>query len=89
MLEILNEIKPVEFTYNEKLCKNDGKRHFGVIAQELNEIFPKEKYALVIEDNSGYLLVNYIELIPILIKAVQELSKELMDLKKVKEINNG
>ena len=88
MLETLNEIKPVEFTYNEKLY-TDGKRHFGVIAQELNEIFPKEKYALVVENNSGYLLVNYIELIPILIKAVQELSEEVRDLKKVKEINNG
>ena len=89
MLKTLNKIKSIEFTYNEKLFKNDGKRHFGVIAQELNEIFPKEKYALVVEDNSGYLAVNYIELIPILVKAVQELSEEVRKLKKFREINNG
>ena len=88
MLKTLNKIKSIEFTYNEKLS-NDGKRHFGVIAQELNEIFPKEKYALVVEDNSGYLAVNYIELIPILVKAVQELSEEVRKLKKFREINNG
>lgn len=51
--------------------------HYGVIAQELKEIYPE----LVIEDASGYLAVNYMELIPILIKSVQELKGQVDALK--------
>lgn len=51
--------------------------HYGVIAQELKEIYPD----LVIEDASGYLSVNYMELIPILIKSVQELKGQVDALK--------
>lgn len=53
--------------------------HYGVIAQELKEIYPD----LVVEDASGYLAVNYLELIPILIKSVQELKGEVDALKGV------
>ncbi len=51
--------------------------HFGLIAQELQAIFPN----LVYEDGNGYLSINYTELIPILIKSVQELSTEVEVLK--------
>lgn len=47
--------------------------HFGLIAQELEEIYPE----LVTEGEDGYLSINYIELIPILIKSVQELKAKV------------
>jgi len=55
--------------------------HYGVIAQELKEIYPE----LVVEDASGYLAVNYVELIPILIKSVQELKRQVDALKTTDE----
>ena len=41
--------------------------HFGVIAQELQQVFPH----LVNENEKGYLSVNYLELIPVLIEALK------------------
>lgn len=51
--------------------------HYGFLAQEVQKLFPE----LVHEDGDGYLSVNYVELIPLLIQAVQELSAELEEIK--------
>lgn len=56
---------------------NSDKRHIGLIAQELRELFPN----LVEEGQDGYLAVNYTELVPILIRSIQELKQELDELK--------
>lgn len=52
-------------------------RHFGVIAQELRDIYPE----LVAEGQDGFLGVNYMELVPILIRSIQELKAELDEVK--------
>lgn len=39
------------------------------------------KYNLVVTDNEGKKLINYTELIPVLINAVQQLSSEVEELK--------
>jgi hypothetical protein len=51
--------------------------HFGVSAQQLQELYPN----LVKEGQDGYLAVNYTELVPVLIRSIQELKQELDDLK--------
>lgn len=53
--------------------ETDNTRHFGLLAQELGEIYPN----LVVEGQDKTLSVNYLELIPILIRAIQELKAEL------------
>ena len=45
---------------------------YGLIAQEIQELYPD----LVYEDSNGYLSVNYVGLIPILIEAIKELKAE-------------
>ncbi len=64
--------------YDEKspIVKN---KHYGLIAQELQEIYPD----LVVEGEGGYLGVNYLEMIPILIRSIQELNA------KVEQYENG
>ena len=52
-------------------------RHYGLIAQELQEIYPD----LVYEGQDGYLGINYVELVPVLICAIQELKEELNEVK--------
>ncbi|MGP1437413.1 MAG: tail fiber domain-containing protein [Phocaeicola sp.] len=49
------------------------KRHFGLAAQELQKIYPE----LVYEEDNGYLSVNYIEIIPLLIQSIKELKAEV------------
>ena len=48
-------------------------KHYGLVAQELQEIYPD----LVVESQDGYLAINYLEMIPLLIRSVQELKSEL------------
>jgi len=49
----------------------------GLIAQDLIKVFPE----LVKEDDSGYLGVNYIGLIPVLVEAIKEQQIEIEGLK--------
>ena len=51
--------------------------HFGLIAQELMAIYPE----LVTEGSDGYYAVNYLEIVPLLIKSIQELKVEVDELK--------
>ena len=64
----INDEKVVNYIAREK-----AKRHFGVSGQELQQLFPN----LVEEGEDGYLAVNYIELVPVLIRSIQELKQEL------------
>lgn len=59
---------------NSPIIKN---KHYGLIAQELQRIYPD----LVVESQDGYLAVNYLEIIPLLIRSVQELKAELDESK--------
>lgn len=70
--EIVNKIRPVSFDW-----KDTGNKAFGVIAQELEEILPE--LVATSKDNNRY--VSYIQLIPFLIGAIQELSEEVKSLK--------
>ena len=53
------------------------KRHFGLIAQELQNVYPE----LVYKKSNGYLAVNYTELIPVLVQSIKELKAEVDVLK--------
>ncbi len=48
-------------------------KHYGFIAQELQKIYPD----LVVEGEDGYLGVNYLEVIPLLVRSIQELNAKL------------
>ena len=58
---------------------NENKEHLGLLAQDLQKVYPQ----VVVEDNDEIktLGVNYTELIPVLVKAIQELSAEITILK--------
>lgn len=56
-----------------------GKKHIGLIAQELQKLYPE----LVEESQDGHLAINYLEMVPILIQAIQELKQELDEMKGV------
>jgi len=53
--------------------KAERKLHFGVAAQELQEIYPN----LVEKGQNGNFYVNYVELVPVLIRAIQELKQQV------------
>jgi|688.fasta_scaffold164745_1 hypothetical protein len=71
---IVDKLNPVTY-----LNKKSGKQDIGLIADELQEIYPE----LVNGEKDGEQLqsVNYTGLIPILIKEIQELKKEIKSVK--------
>ncbi len=72
----------VHMAYNEN-AQEIKNVHFGLIAQEVEEVYPN----LVYKDEAGYMSINYIELIPLLIKEIQELSAEVEALKKEESVS--
>lgn len=56
--------------------KMSARRHFGINAEELQKTYPD----LVLEGQDGYLAVNYVELVPVLVKAIQELKQQVDEL---------
>lgn len=70
---VLNELPAVEFDWNELAGQLAGIHSHGVIAQDLQKIIP---YAVGGEAD-GYLGVNYIALIPILLAIVQRQQKQI------------
>jgi hypothetical protein len=70
-LDIINSLRGVSFDW-----KSNGKKSYGVIAQELEKILPD---LVTTKDNKS---VNYNGLVGILLQAVKELSVEVEELKK-------
>ncbi len=65
--------------WHDEASPNIKNKHYGLIAQELKEIYPN----LVTESQDGYLAINYTEIIPLLICSIQELNA------KVEQYENG
>ena len=85
-LEFVEALRPVEFTWNDRDEK--GKHDvadFGFIAQDLKKAQEDAEKAevlkLVYDENPEKLEASYGKLIPILVKAIQELSAEVKELK--------
>lgn len=102
-LSFIEKIKPVQYTWkrrilneNDKNYKHNGKTKLGFIAQQLQEVMSNDENEflnLVNEDNPERLEIKQNNLIPVIVKALQELNKESIDLKKkndllLKRINN-
>ena len=60
-----------------KSYRMKGKQKIGVLAQEIQEVFPE----LVSEDDNEMLAVNYQGLVPVLINALKEQQSEIDELK--------
>lgn len=57
--------------------QEQGSDRFGFLAQNVKEVFPE----LVHTDKSGYMYVDYIGLIPVLVQSINELRAELAEVK--------
>jgi hypothetical protein len=78
-LNIINALRPVRFDYKNGFG-NDKKNELGFIAQEVEKVFPEalsewEQYGEI------YKTLGSSSLIPVLVKAIQELSAEVNELK--------
>jgi hypothetical protein len=75
-LSKLNQVKGYNYYWKTDSTSKDLQT--GVIAQELREVFPE----LVHEDDKGMLSVNYMGLIPHLVEAIKDQSRQIEALNK-------
>ena len=54
-----------------------SKQHYGLDAEQLSEVYPD----LVYENEDGSKSINYIEMVPLLVQSIKELTRELAELK--------
>ena len=81
-LDFINKLKPISYKWN----KDDGKTHYGLIAQDLEETLTSlgktiADFGGIYKEDDSPMGLGYSELIAPLIKAVQELSAEVATLK--------
>jgi hypothetical protein len=81
-LDIINALRPVRFDFKEGFGF-ERKNQLGFIAQEVEEVFPEivDEWKFKPEDKITYKTVGPSGLIPILVKAIQELKAEIETLK--------
>ena len=80
VLAKLNTLQPKKYHFLEN--SNSDEKHYGFIAQDLEKIFP-ELVSVTADDGDGMVdlrMVSYTELIPILVKAIQEQQKQIEEL---------
>ena len=86
--EKLLQLNPVDFEWSEEKDNQPSRRERkklqgvndrGLIAQEVQEIYPE----LISEDADGYLTVSYTGLIIPMLKTIQEQQKQIDELKKL------
>ena len=69
----LFNINPIHFSYKSDNTKH---KHYGVLAQDIEKIFPE-----LVKTTCDYKTVNYQELIPIMIAKMKAMQSELDELK--------
>ena len=76
-MSLLRELRPVTFYYNEGYGSDSNRMHYGFIAQEYAEHMPDATY---LDEETGMLCINTVELIGLLVKANQELEQRVTRL---------
>ena len=60
----------------QQILKAAQQKHYGLSAQELQKIYPD----LVHKNQEGILGINYVELVPVLLRSIQELKEKIDNL---------
>jgi hypothetical protein len=71
-LEQMLKLRPVSFSWKRE---DGGKTHLGFIAQEVQKVVPEVVLPVHEPEGADVLTVDYVELVPVLMKAVQEQNK--------------
>ncbi len=84
-LDNIMQLKPISFYYNldDRLFNAEDtkspaaqQKHYGFMAQELKEVLPD----IVYMGQDSLLSINYLEIIPLLVKSIQNQQKRITDL---------
>ncbi len=80
-LPVMEECRDI-IVISPSSTRTHTRTHFGLIAQEVEQLLKKKNisskdFAALVKDDSGAMGLRYTQLIPVLLKAVQDLAKRL------------
>ena len=93
--KLFDMLIPTSFNYTESTTHNTNETHIGLVAQDLEKAlkelgFDNDAMAMLVKLNTGYLAINYTELIGLLIDQVQKLKKNQSRLEDIiTKLTNG
>ena len=70
------ELEALEESTNEELGQSLSPIQYGLDAEQLKAVYPE----LVYEDKNGNVSINYVEMVPLLVQSINELSTKLAEL---------
>lgn len=73
------QMEPVTFDYIPESRFHDGKNHVGFIAQQIKKIIPQA--VSPIHDGTDLLMIDFKEIVPVLVNAIQDQQKQIDSLK--------
>jgi len=76
------QFKAIDSSFFESESDFYSQEHFGFIAQDVRDLFP----SLISEDEHGFLAINYVELIPVLVEGMKQ-QKNNLDLLQLQNEN--
>ena len=76
-LEFIRKLRPCRWRYRPELPEDDGKIHFGFVAQEVDELASHEKYGFVVKAPGDIYRMNMWEFIGPITRAIQEMDERL------------
>lgn len=98
-LDAVSKLRPVSYNWKAEMIKIDSlnsyipqgpnvneKLQYGFLAQDMEQVLPD----IVTNDESGFKMINYVALVPVLVKAVQEL-QEIVNAQTtmIEQLRNG
>tara|TARA_B100000035_G_scaffold311376_1_gene320827 strand:- start:222 stop:890 length:669 start_codon:yes stop_codon:yes gene_type:complete len=78
----LDYLRPVQYNWRNK---KNGKKHYGFIAQEIEEVYPN----MIKIDKKGFYSMDYLQLVPISIKNLQIQEDNIKELRNEVEYLKG
>ena len=80
-IEKIRKLKPAEHLYTDASKGDTQRLTMSCMAQNINDVWPIEKYSILRKDKDGYLIVDQPhQLIFPLLKAIQQLDEQVIEL---------
>ena len=87
---LFQNLKPAIYNYKDMNGLDSTKLFFGVMAQDIQKGLSDDGYDpkefSIVKEKDGFLSVDYVQLIPLLISKIKELESEVGKLKQKEEL---
>jgi hypothetical protein len=74
------DLIPTKFKYKSGEHGDTDKYTLGIMAQDIDKLYPYDEYSILSKDANGNFMVDYTQLIAPMLKLIQEQEKRIIEL---------